>query len=76
MRSHGKIIGLVPYDFRVPSFGRAHERLWNPGDERFLVPVTFGVGWTLNLGSAPRHPLQAILVAALVVWRWRAGWRG
>jgi hypothetical protein len=71
-RSHGKILGLVPYDFRFPSPGRARRTFWNSRDERFLVPTFFGVGWTTNLRSAPRHPLQAVLVAAFVLWRIRA----
>jgi hypothetical protein len=65
---HGKILGLVPYDFRTPSLARARETFWNAEDERFLVPTFFGVGWTLNLRSAPRHPLQAFLIMAFVVW--------
>ena len=74
VRSHGKILGLVPYDVRPPSFARLRERLWNPRDERFLVPTFFGAGWTLNLRSAPRHPFQALSVAAFVLWRMRKGW--
>jgi len=70
--SHGKIFGLVPYDFRTPNIARARETFWNAGDERFLVPTFFGVGWTVNLRSAPRHPLQALLLAAFVLWRLRA----
>ncbi len=70
-KSHGKILGLVPYDFRSPTLARARETFWNAEDERFLVPTFFGVGWTVNLRSAPRHPLQALLLAALVIWRLR-----
>ena len=73
MRFHGKILGLIPYDVRPPSFARLHERVWNPRDTRFLVPTFFGVGWTVNLRSAPRHPVQAVAVAALVPWRLRGG---
>ena len=73
MRLHGEILGLVPYGFRASSLARLQERLWNPGDERFLVPTFFGVGWTVNLRSAPRHPLQAFAVAAFVLWRVRNG---
>ena len=73
MRYHGKILGLIPYDVRPPSLARLRERLWNPRDERFLVPTFFGVGWTANLRSAPRHPVQALAVAALVLWRLRNG---
>ena len=73
MRYYGKILGLIPYDVRPPSLARLRERLWNPRDERFLVPTFFGVGWTVNLRSAPRHPVQALAVAALVLWRLRKG---
>jgi Family of unknown function (DUF5808) len=75
VRSHGKILGLVPYDFRFPSPERARRRFWNPGDERFLVPTFFGIGWTVNLRSAHRHPLQAVLVAPFVLWCVRAARR-
>ncbi len=70
-KSHGKILGLVPYDFRAPTLARARETFWIVEDERFLVPTFFGVGWTVNLRSAPRHPWQALLLAAFVTWRLR-----
>ena len=73
MRPHGKILGLIPYDVRYPSLTRLRERLWNPRDGRFLVPTFFGVGWTVNLRSTPRHPLQASMLAAFVLWRIRRG---
>ena len=72
MRSHGKIFGLVPYDFRLPSLKRARRTFWNAEDSGFLVPTFFGVGWTANLKRAPRHPLQALLLATFVLWRLRA----
>jgi uncharacterized membrane protein len=67
MNSYGKL--LVPYDLRTPTFGRTRERLWNARDERFVVPAVFGLGWSVNLRSAPRHPVQALLLAAFVLWR-------
>ncbi len=76
MRSHGKILGLVPYDFRVPSLLRVRERLWYAREERSLVPVIFGVGRTQKLSSAPHHPFRGLLVVALMLWRWRVGRRG
>ncbi len=72
MRSHGKIFGLVPYGMGPPSLARLRRTLWNKGDERFLVSTSFGVGWSANLRSAPRYPLQALLPAALILWRLRA----
>ncbi len=73
MRLYGNILGLVPYDVRPPSLTRLRKRLWNPRDERFLVPTFFGVGWTVNLRSAPYHPLQASMLVAFVLWRIRRG---
>jgi hypothetical protein len=72
--SHGKIFGHLPYGFRAPTLARLRRTLWNRGDERFLVPIFFGVGWSVNLRSAPRHPLQALVLAALILWRSRACW--
>jgi hypothetical protein len=76
MKSHGKLLGLVPYDLRALTFGRARERLWNGRDERFFVPAVFGLGWSVNLRSAPRHPAQALLRAAFVLWRLGRSRRG
>ena len=71
MRSQCKIFGLVTYVFRLPGPERARQRFWNSHDERYLVPTFFGAGWTFNLRSAHRSPLQAVLVAAFVLWRIR-----
>ncbi|HEX2063774.1 MAG TPA: DUF5808 domain-containing protein [Acidimicrobiales bacterium] len=49
-RWHGKLAGVVPYDFRPPTWERLRRSVWNPQSERLLVPQAFGVGWTLNLG--------------------------
>jgi hypothetical protein len=46
---HGTIVGIVPYDLRVPTLDSAREKLWNPTGN-FWSPTVFGVGWTLNLG--------------------------
>jgi len=75
VRSHGKIFGLVPYDLRPPSLERARRTFWNAEDPRFLVPTFFGAGWTANLRSVPRHPLQALLLAAFILWRLLVGRR-
>lgn len=53
-RSHGELLGFVPYDFRFPTVERARDRMWNPDASRVLGPITFGVGWTLNLGRLAR----------------------
>jgi hypothetical protein len=53
-RMHGALLGVVPYDFRVPTLDRAKERTWNPHSARILTPTTFGVGWSVNLGRLAR----------------------
>jgi hypothetical protein len=50
----GRVAGLVPYDFRMPTLERARSRWWNPEDERVFVPTVFGVGWTVNLARLGR----------------------
>ena len=73
--SHGKIFRLVPYDVRPPSLARLRRTLWSARERSFLVPTFFGAGWTVNLRSAYRHPVQAFLLAGLVWWL-RSGRRG
>ena len=50
----GRVGGLVPYDFRVPTLERAKSRWWNPQDDRLFVPTVFGVGWTINAARLGR----------------------
>jgi hypothetical protein len=50
----GRVGGLVPYDFRMPTFDRARSRWWNPEDNRMFVPTVFGVGWTINAARVAR----------------------
>ncbi len=47
---HGALGGFVPYDFRMPTFTKVKETLWNP-DGAIVVGRVFGVGWTINLGA-------------------------
>jgi hypothetical protein len=48
---HGRVLGMVPYDFRLPTIERLLNRYWNPGDSRVWMPTIFGVGWAINLPS-------------------------
>jgi hypothetical protein len=45
---HGDVFG-VPYDFRIPTFERVKDAMWNPDDPRLFTPRPFGVGWSINL---------------------------
>jgi hypothetical protein len=51
---HGRVLGF-PYDFRMPTVERLQARIWNPADQRVLVPQVFGVGWTVNLYQLRRR---------------------
>ncbi len=53
-RWHGKLAGIVPYEFRRPTWGRLRRSVWDPGSDHLLVPQAFGVGWTVNLGRLVR----------------------
>ena len=47
-KGHGKVAGIVPYDFRIPTIERVKESYWNPYERRVLTPEVFGVGWAVN----------------------------
>ena len=57
---HGKVAGVVPYDFRLPTFDRLREAYWNPDSDEIFTERVFGVGWAVNI------PVAARRVAALV----------
>jgi len=53
-RWHGRVAGLVPYDFRPPTLDRLERTWWNPRERRLLVDTAFGLGWDLNFGAVAR----------------------
>ncbi|HEX2141069.1 MAG TPA: hypothetical protein VHK28_02175 [Candidatus Limnocylindria bacterium] len=46
---HGRLMGKVPYDFRIPTPRRLADAWWNPGSDKVITDQPFGVGWSLNL---------------------------
>ncbi len=48
---HGRVGGVVPYDFRPPTWDKIRNAYWNPSSELFSDRV-FGVGWAVNLHRA------------------------
>lgn len=46
---HGKLIGLIPYDFRLPSLQRIRDSYWNTGSDRIFTDRPVGVGWAVNI---------------------------
>ena len=48
----GTVAGVVPYDFRPPTFQRIRDAFWNTEEERLFLPRPFGVGWVVNFYQA------------------------
>jgi hypothetical protein len=51
---HGRLLGFVPYDFRLPTPRRLMKGWWDPGTDRLFNDQPFGVGWAVNLPVALR----------------------
>ena len=48
----GKVWGIVPYDFRPPTWDRVREAYWDPSNPSLFTPALLGVGWTMNFARA------------------------
>jgi hypothetical protein len=48
----GRVLGVVPYDFRPPTLDRIRTAYWNPDSDRLFSDRVFGVGWAVNLHRA------------------------
>ncbi len=48
----GKVLGVVPYDFRPPTWQRIRDAYWNPESDVLFSDRVFGVGWAVNLYKA------------------------
>jgi hypothetical protein len=48
---HDRLFGVLPYDFRLPTWARMKQSLWNLESERIFVPYVFGIGWSINVGG-------------------------
>ncbi len=49
---HGSVLGVVPYDFRPPTWERIRNAYWNPDSDELFSDRVFGVGWAVNLYRA------------------------
>jgi hypothetical protein len=45
----GRLLGFVPYSFRVPTMADIRDTFWNPANPNVLTGRLFGIGWTFNL---------------------------
>lgn len=46
---HGKVGGIVPYDFRIPTIERVRSAYWDPTGDRVFTDKVVGVGWAVNI---------------------------
>jgi len=51
---NGKVAGVVPYDFRVPTIDRLRAAYWAPESDEVFSENVFGVGWAVNIPVAAR----------------------
>lgn len=52
---HGKLLGFVPYDFRIPSLEQLRSAYWNPRSPKVFTDRPFGVGWAINVPTLLRR---------------------
>lgn len=52
---HGRLLGTIPYDFRVPTLEGLRQAYWNPRSPKILTDRPLGVGWAINIPTALRR---------------------
>jgi hypothetical protein len=52
---HGKLLGVIPYDFRMPSFDQLRQAYWNPHSPKIFTDRPVGVGWAVNIPTVLRR---------------------
>ena len=52
---NGKLLGAVPYDFRLPTIERLRQAYWNPRSPKLFTDRPFGVGWSVNIPTVMRR---------------------
>lgn len=52
---NGKLLGVIPYDFRPPSLDALRQAYWNPRSPKLFTDRPLGVGWALNIPTALRR---------------------
>ena len=46
---NGKLLGVVPYDFRMPTLDALRRAYWNPRSQAIFTDRPLGVGWAVNV---------------------------
>jgi len=52
---NGKLLGVVPYDFRMPTLDRIRSAYWNPRSPKIVTDRPLGVGWAVNIPTLLRR---------------------
>ena len=50
----GRLAGIVPYDFRLPSVETLRLAYWNPRSQKIFTDRPLGVGWAINIPTLLR----------------------
>jgi hypothetical protein len=56
---HGKVAGIVPYDFRIPTLERLLDAYWSPDSDVVFSEHVWGVGWAINIPVFTRKTFAA-----------------
>ena len=52
---HGRLLGIVPYDFRIPTLSRLRDAYFNTASDQIFSPEPIGVGWAVNVAGVLRR---------------------
>jgi len=52
---HGKLLGVVPYDLRIPKLDDLRRAYWNPRSQNIFTERPLGVGWAINVPTLLRR---------------------
>ncbi len=52
---NGKVLGVVPYDFRMPTLEGLRQAYWNPHSPKVFTARPLGVGWAVNIPTLLRR---------------------
>ncbi len=52
---NGKLLGVVPYDFRLPTLEGLRQAYWNPRSPKVFSARPLGVGWAVNIPTLLRR---------------------
>ena len=52
---HGKLLGVVPYDLRIPKLDDLRRAYWNPSSQAIFTDRPLGVGWAVNVPTLLRR---------------------